>query len=130
MIELIGAIDEQLTAASYQPPKSNARSSPLGRRAFRLALDSTVLDDEVATQDTVTQLIAEIRRVARDGARRRRGNRRALLGHDYRDQGKPAIAWDDPDDRARLVDAMVGDAHRLLGHLLDAGAQRAPRLRR
>lgn len=32
----------------------------------RRALDSTVLEDAVATQDTVTQLIAMIRRVARD----------------------------------------------------------------
>ena len=32
----------------------------------RRALDSTVLDDAVARQDTVTQLIAAIRRVARD----------------------------------------------------------------
>ena len=31
----------------------------------RRALDSTILDDAVATQDTVTQLIAAIRRVAR-----------------------------------------------------------------
>ena len=32
----------------------------------RRALDSTILDDAVATQDTVTQLIAAIRRVRRD----------------------------------------------------------------
>jgi hypothetical protein len=32
----------------------------------RRALDSTVLDDAVATQDTVTPLIAAIRRVRRD----------------------------------------------------------------
>ena len=31
----------------------------------RRAVDSTILDDAVATQDTVTQLIAAIRRVAR-----------------------------------------------------------------
>jgi hypothetical protein len=38
----------------------------------RRALDSTILDDAVATQDTVTQLIAAIRRVAgRCPARRR-----------------------------------------------------------
>src|SRR5438093_1172634 len=37
--------------------------------------------------------------------------------HDYDDPGKPAIAWTDPDARARLVDALVGDAHRLLGQL-------------
>ena len=32
----------------------------------RRALDSTVLDDAVATQDTVTQLIAAVRRVIRE----------------------------------------------------------------
>jgi hypothetical protein len=37
----------------------------------RRALDSTVLDDAVATQDTVTQLIAIIRKVRREGTRRR-----------------------------------------------------------
>ena len=37
--------------------------------------------------------------------------------HDYDDPGKPAIAWDDEQARQRLVDALVGDAHRLLGHL-------------
>jgi hypothetical protein len=47
-------------------------------------------------------------------------------GHDYRDPGKPAIAWDDPDARARLVDALVGDAHRLLGHLPDAELDARP----
>jgi hypothetical protein len=33
----------------------------------RRVLDSTILDDAVATQDTVTQLIAAIRRVDRYG---------------------------------------------------------------
>jgi hypothetical protein len=37
--------------------------------------------------------------------------------HDYDDPGKPAIAWTDPEARAALVDALVTDAHRLLGHL-------------
>ena len=41
-----------------------------GRR--RRALDSTLLDDAVATQDTVTQLIAAVRRVRRLAPRRRR----------------------------------------------------------
>ena len=35
------------------------------RGKTRRALDSTVLDDAVATQDTVTQLIAAVRRVRR-----------------------------------------------------------------
>ncbi len=36
------------------------------RGRVRRALDSTVLDDAVATQDTVTQLIGAIRRVRRE----------------------------------------------------------------
>ena len=39
--------------------------------------------------------------------------------HDYDDPGKPSIAWDDPDARDRLIDALVTDAHRVLGHLPD-----------
>src|SRR3954452_12750226 len=83
----------------------------------RRALDSTVLDDAVATQDTVTQLIAAIRRVARvvPGAAEVIAAR--CTGHDYAQPGKPAIAWNDSDAREQLVDALVGDAHRLLGHL-------------
>ena len=41
-------------------------------------IDSTVFDDAVATQDTVTQLTAAIRKVAPGGARRRRGDRRGV----------------------------------------------------
>ncbi len=37
--------------------------------------------------------------------------------HDYDDAGKPKIAWNDEQARAELVDALVSDAHRLLGHL-------------
>jgi hypothetical protein len=37
--------------------------------------------------------------------------------HDYDDPGKPAIAWDDEAARAALVNALVADAHRLLGSL-------------
>ena len=39
--------------------------------------------------------------------------------HDYDDPGEPAIAWDDKQAREGLVDALVSDAHRLLGHLPD-----------
>jgi hypothetical protein len=85
----------------------------------RRALDSTVLDDAVATQDTVTQLIAAIRRLARDVPGAAAVIAEHCSAHDYRDPGKPTIAWDDPDARARLVDALVSDAHRLLGHLPD-----------
>ncbi len=77
----------------------------------RHALDSTLLDDAVATQDTVTQLIAAIRRVRRvvPGA-----PDVALSAHDYESQGKPLIAWDDPVAKAALVDGLVTDALALL----------------
>jgi IS5 family transposase len=78
----------------------------------RRALDSTLLDDAVATQDTVTQLVAAIRRV------RRLVPVAATVpvrGHDYdRDPGKPACAWDDPAARDRLVSALVSDALAVL----------------
>jgi hypothetical protein len=82
----------------------------------RRALDSTVLDDAVARQDTVTQLIAAVRRVGRDvpGA--------AVLitstcSYDYARPGKPAIAWDDPAARDDLVSQLVNDALALLAGL-------------
>jgi Transposase domain (DUF772) len=83
----------------------------------RRVLDSTILTDAVATQDTVTQLIAAIRRVRREVPGAAEVIAAQCTGHDYDDPGKPAIAWDDAEARARLVDALVGDAHRLLGHL-------------
>lgn len=57
----------------------------------RRALDSTLLDDAVATQDTVTQLVGAIRRV------RRLVPAAAMVvldAHDYdQDPGKPQCAW-------------------------------------
>jgi IS5 family transposase len=83
----------------------------------RRALDSVVLDDAVATQDTVTQLIAAVRRVIREvpGAPEVAGV--WCTAHDYADPGKPKIAWDDEAARAALVDALVTDALSLLRHL-------------
>lgn len=83
----------------------------------RRALDSTVLDDAVATQDTVTQLIGAIRRVRREVSESGPVIAEHCTAHDYGDPGKPAIAWDDKAARELLIDALVGDAHRLLGHL-------------
>src|SRR2546423_3368570 len=73
----------------------------------RRALDSTVLDDAVATQDTVTQLIAAIRRVAREVPGAAAVITQHCRAHDYTRPGKPAIAWDDPAARDQLVDALV-----------------------
>jgi IS5 family transposase len=85
----------------------------------RRALDSTVLDDAVATQDTVTQLIAAIRRVGREIPAAAEVIATYCTAHDYDHPGKPAIAWNDKAARDGLVDGLVSDAHRVLGHLPD-----------
>jgi hypothetical protein len=85
----------------------------------RRALDSTVLEDAVATQDTVTQLIAAIRRVGREVPGAAQLITELCSAHDYTDAGKPAIAWDDSQARDELIAALVGDADRLLEALRD-----------
>jgi IS5 family transposase len=80
----------------------------------RRVVDSTILADAVATQDTVTQLIAAIRRLGREvpGAAGRIAAE--CTGHDYSTPGKPKIDWDDPEARDALVSALVTDATRLV----------------
>jgi IS5 family transposase len=77
----------------------------------RRALDSTLLDDAVATQDTVTQLISAIRR-----ARRVIPAAAAVpvVAHDYDRAGKPAIAWDDSVAKEALISGLVNDARAIL----------------
>ena len=76
----------------------------------RRALDSTVLDDAVARQDTVTMLVDQIRRVRKlipelDGVWVREHNL---------DGGRPPCDWADPTDRDRLVSELVDDANELV----------------
>ncbi len=78
------------------------------------ALDSTVLNDAVATQDTVTQLIAIIRKVAREVPGGADVIAEVCSAHDYHDPGKPQIAWADAEARAVLIDGLVKDALGLL----------------
>ena len=90
-----------------------------GRR--KRCVDSTVLDDAVATQDTVTQLVAAIRKVARvvPGAAEVIG-RVCRLG--YSKPGKPVIDWDDPEAKRSLVSDLVNDALAVLAELAGPGA--------
>jgi hypothetical protein len=85
------------------------------------AIDSTVFDDAVATQDTCTQLVAAMRKVARvvPGA----GEVIAavcVLG--YSRPGKPVIDWDDPAAKQQLVSDLVNDALAVLAELTGPGA--------
>ncbi len=85
-----------------------------GRR--KRVIDLTVLDDAVATQDTVTQLTAAIRKVARvvPGASEVIA---AVCQLGYSRPGKPGIDWDDPDAKRALVSDLVNDALGLLAQL-------------
>jgi hypothetical protein len=86
----------------------------------RRVVDSAVLDDAVATKDTVTQLIAAVRRVRREvpGAAELVAAR--CHAHDWDDPGKPQIAWDDQAARDALVSALVGDATKVVAAFHDA----------
>jgi transposase len=89
-----------------------------GRR--RRAVDSTILEDAVATQDTITQLIAAIRRVGREVPGAAAQIQAVCTGHDYITPGKPRIDWDDPVAKDALVSALVNDAGALVAALQDA----------
>jgi Transposase domain (DUF772)/Transposase DDE domain len=83
-----------------------------GRR--RRAVDSTILDDAVATQDTITQLVSAIRKVAREVPGAAEQIARVCTGHDYSRPGKPMADWDDPEAKDVLVSALVNDASALV----------------
>jgi hypothetical protein len=85
-----------------------------GRR--KRCVDSTVFDDAVATQDTVTQLVAAMRKVARlvPGAK---SVIERVAKLDYAKPGKPDIDWDDAAAKQNLVSDLVNDALAVLAEL-------------
>ena len=91
-----------------------AETGVLGGRRKR-AVDSTILADAVATQDTITQLIAAIRRVRRVVPDAAEAIEVVCTGHDYSRPGKPVMDWDEPGAKDALVSALVNDANALLG---------------
>jgi hypothetical protein len=90
-----------------------------GRR--KRCVDSTVFDDAVATMDTVSQLVAAMRKVARvvPGAGEVIGR---VCRLDYSKPGKPGIDWDDPAAKESLVSDLVTDALAVLDALAGPGA--------
>ena len=119
----------------FEDVTSTARAAGLlhGRRRV---LDSTPLFDAVATQDTVIQLRAAIRKLLlaadRDAPTLAAAVRTALARDDeYATLGKPPCDWDDPAAREALVDALVRDCqaalavltgHELAGPVAEAAA--------
>ena len=75
-------------------------------RKHRRALDSTVLDDAVARQDTIDMLVTQIRRV-------RKLIPQLAEVHNL-EGGRPPCDWDDPTDRDRLVSELVDDANEFV----------------
>lgn len=90
-----------------------AETGMLGGRGKR-AVDSTILADAVATQDTITQLISAIRRVGRIVPGGSEAIAAVCTAHDYSRAGKPQIDWDEPGAKDALVSALVNDANALL----------------
>jgi hypothetical protein len=111
----------------FDDVNTTARAAGL-LRGRRRVIDSTPLFDAVATQDTVIQLRAAIRKVlaAADRADPAVASavRKVLTrDDDYTSLGKPPCDWDDPKAREELVDALVRDAKAALaaldGHTLE-----------
>jgi transposase-like protein DUF772 len=122
-------------AASTRPHRINDAvrqvidATGILRGRHRRAVDSTILADAVATQDTITQLISQIRRVARVVPGAAEQIARVCTGHDYTQPGKPSIDWDDPAAKDALVSVLVTDANAvvtaLAGATLDESARQA-----
>lgn len=98
-----------------------AKATGLVKTKVRV-IDSTPLYDAVATQDTVTQLRAAIRktlRMADSSDPALAAKVRSVLRRDdaYATPGKPPCDWDDPEAREALVDALVRDSLAALGAL-------------
>jgi DDE family transposase len=105
----------------FEDVNATARAAGL-LRGRRRVLDSTPLYDAVATQDTVIQLRAAIRKLLcaadRDAPALALAVRAGLArDDDYATLGKPPCDWDDPAAREALVDALVCDAHAALAVL-------------
>jgi IS5 family transposase len=105
----------------FEDTKVVARAAGVLKGRARV-LDSTPLYDAVATQDTVTQLRAAIRKllVVLDNTDPALAARvRAVLERDdaYATAGKPPCDWDEPAAREALIDELVHDAVAVLAVL-------------
>jgi hypothetical protein len=107
-------------ARSAQPRRIFEVTLAAARRAgvvsAKRVLDSTPLYDAVATQDTVTLIRSAIRRLLAVADSELRAVLRAALTRDddYLTAGKPVCDWDDPVERAEMVDALARDGHACL----------------
>jgi Transposase DDE domain/Transposase domain (DUF772) len=117
----------------FEDTKVAARATGAMKGRARV-LDATAIYDAVATQDTITQLRAAIRKLLAcldQAGSPLAAAVRAVLARDdgYAAPGKPPCDWDDPAAREALVDELVNDALAALsaidGQQLPGAAQDA-----
>ena len=103
-----------------------SRPGVLKGRAAPWAVDSTILADAVATQDTDHPADLgdppggpEVPGAAEQIAA-------VCTGHDYSSPGKPKVGWDDPAAKVALVSALVNDACALVAALAGRDLEESP----
>ena len=94
----------------FEAVRAVVKATGVLAKKHRRALDSTILDDAVATQDTVTQIISAVRRVMSVIPQASR----LELGHDYSVIGKPVIDWSSRPERDGVISLLVRDATAVL----------------
>jgi len=105
-----------------------------GLAGKKRALDSTPLDDAVATMDTVTLIRSAIRGLLKvaDAGLEDELRSSTKSGDDYASSSKPQIEWDDEAARDGLVDSRAEDADACRavvdGRALAGKVEAAPRL--
>lgn len=87
------------------------RASGAIKGRTRRALDSTVLDDAVARQDTIDMLTTQIRRVRRLIPELQKV---PVREDNIAGTGRPPCDWNDPADIDRVVSELVDDANELV----------------
>ncbi len=94
----------------FEAVRAVVKATGVLAKRHRRALDSTILDDAVATQDTVTQIISAVRRVMNLIP----AASRLELGHDYSVIGKPVIDWSSRSERDGVISLLLADATAVL----------------
>jgi transposase len=92
-------------------------------RGRKRAADSAILEDAVASQDTVTQVIAAMRRVLREVPGAAEVIAAGCAGFDYAQGRRPVVDWSDPQAAQELISALVNDANAVVEALRDAAGR-------
>lgn len=104
----------------FEAVRAVVNESGVIAKRHRRALDSTVLDDAVQRQDTISLLVSQIRRVRKLVPEL--GERVYVHEHNLT-TGRPPCDFEDQDDVDRLISELVEDAYELVWAAEDLGLQ-------